>query len=226
MTMNPEQTPEQIDREAAINAVYEMERAFVTSEWGTVVRKLDVIEELRNLPAAGLLVSPPSEEQIEQAAWERFPELDPDYASMTYPAEAMRTYNRAAFVSGARWSAAGVAPQEQSESWVDRQLSAEVAAKVGLDPTSPALDREQREKLISEALERAEHRSTGSNVAQCLRELAAALAAAPVVDEASLIRFLTWRAIPGGEGPDRLLTPEQAVSLARAIAERLRGEQA
>ncbi|WP_449281234.1 hypothetical protein [Leucobacter sp.] len=47
-------TEEQIERAHAINGVREMERAFVTSEWGTVVRKLDVIEMLRGLPATGL----------------------------------------------------------------------------------------------------------------------------------------------------------------------------
>lgn len=47
-----------------------------------------------------------TEAQIESEARARFPELDPDYASMTYPAEAMRTYNRSAFASGARWAAA------------------------------------------------------------------------------------------------------------------------
>lgn len=69
-------------------------------------------------PAQGLS-GIPTEAQITAEAWARFPELDPDYASMTYPADAMRIHNRSAFVSGANWAAltaaAGVDPQEPSD---------------------------------------------------------------------------------------------------------------
>ena len=75
----------------------------------------DAVERLR---AAGLLGGDTTEDQIAEESWSRFAALDPDYASVTYPAEAMRDYNRAAFVSGARWAAshaaAGVAPKERS----------------------------------------------------------------------------------------------------------------
>ncbi len=146
----------------------------------------------------------PTPEQIEAEALKRFPELAPTYASLTYPAEAMRSHNRAAFKSGARWAAlvaaAGAAPQV-----------------AGGDHAA----------LIAEARSRAEHPAPGSNVAQCLRECAGALEAAgnaPVqVDEAKLAEVI-W-----AEQESRVLngyvihTRATAATTAAAVAEWLRG---